>query len=141
MIFYFIFCFIIPLAWCFIFCDKRHIVRYFPLGVLIGYLINIIEEPFWKFGFAGHDTYINLFFNFGYFPAITILVIHLWDRQGKSVLFVAPFAFTFIEYVAVLFKVIIYEPAWNNFYTFLSYCLGIGILFIYVKLSEKITGC
>ncbi|MCR8656526.1 CBO0543 family protein [Paenibacillus endoradicis] len=115
-----------------------------PIASLVALLINIFgfHLNFWSFTpfISGEESMSVLPMDLGLYPVISCYMIH-WIRISQInhvvILFVVITFTTFLEYLTLLMGKASYSNSWNIYWTFISYLLAYGIVYVYYRILYK----
>jgi hypothetical protein len=116
----------------------------FPVGALISMIINSLgfQMKFWDFTpLIPDDQSVSAMpLDLGLYPLIAcfmIRTIFLHRKKTALIMFLFVLFTTLLEYMGLLIGKVTYGNGWNIGYTFLSYLLALGIVYLYFRLLER----
>lgn len=116
----------------------------FPIGAVSSLVINSIgfQLKFWDFTplIPNDESVSALPLDIGLYPLLACFMIWLINSRPiltVLILFLFILGTTLLEFMALIFGKVTYGNGWNIGYTFLSYLLAFGIVFIYFKLLKR----
>ncbi|MCA0756348.1 hypothetical protein KP806_14940 [Paenibacillus sp. N4] len=116
----------------------------FPAGSIISSLINALgfHLKFWDFTplIPNDESISALPLDIGMYPLLACFMIRTIIQKRKKtalVFFLFVFSTTVLEYIGTIIGKVSYGHGWNVGFTFLSYCVGFGTVFLYFKLLER----
>lgn len=131
--------FIIP--WIFgvilYFKDRKTVLIIAPFSSIIAYIVNEFgfHLNFWRVvpvNINGDHTSISV--NLGLYSVLGCYLIHYILKEhmnSYSIILIFAIATTMLEYLGVLFNLVIYGNGWNIGWTFLSYLIPYLLLYFY----------
>lgn len=121
--------------------NPRILVLICPIGAVASLVINSLgfQMGFWDFTpFIPNDESVSAMpLDLGLYPILgSYMILAIQSHKSKTglVLFLFIFFTTLLEFTALLFGKVSYGNGWNIGYTFLSYVLAFGIVYLYYKL-------
>lgn len=115
-----------------------------PIASLVAILSNTFgfQLKFWSFTplIHGEESISALPLDLGLYPVIACYMVH-WIRISQTnhlvILFVTILFTTILEYVALLIGKTSYSNGWNIYWTFVSYLIAYGIVYLYYRILAK----
>lgn len=119
------------------FKDRKTVLIIAPFSSIIAYIINEFgfHLNFWRVvpvNINGDHTSISV--NLGLYCVLGCYLIHYISKEhmnSYSIILIFAIASTMLEYLGVLFNLVIYGNGWNIGWTFLSYIIPYSLLYFY----------
>ncbi|WP_054025745.1 CBO0543 family protein [Bacillus sp. FJAT-28004] len=123
--------------------SPKTLLLIFPIGAVTSMVINSFgfQLMFWDFTplIPNDESVSALPLDIGLYPLLACFMIWLINSRPVNtalVMFLFILGTTLLEFMALLIGKVSYGNGWNIGYTFLSYLLAFGIVFIYYKLLK-----
>ncbi|WP_141500910.1 CBO0543 family protein [Paenibacillus luteus] len=124
--------------------SPKTLLLIYPIGSVASLVINSFgfQLGFWDFTplIPNDESVSALPLDIGLYPILgsfMIWTILLHRNKTALILFVFILFTTLLEFSALLFGKVTYGNGWNIGFTFLSYLLAFGIVYLYFKLLER----
>lgn len=131
--------FIIP--WIFgimlYFKDKKTVLIIAPFSSILAYIINefCFHYNFWRvIPINVNDDYTSISVNLGLYSVLGCYLIYCISRKYLKpylIILIFTVATTALEYLGLLFHLVIYANGWNIGWTFLSYLIPYLLIYCY----------
>ncbi|WP_308635473.1 CBO0543 family protein [Paenibacillus silvisoli] len=124
--------------------DIRILVLMFPVGAMVSFATNLFGFHFelWNMKpFMNEEAYAALPYNFGTFPLLGCLMLHLIDRTRLHPIFwliACSLCKTGLEGISVWVGRVTYDNGWNIGWTFVSYLAANLIGYAYFHLLRRV---
>ncbi|OBZ10310.1 CBO0543 family protein [Bacillus sp. FJAT-26390] len=124
--------------------SPKTLLLIYPVGALVSMAINSLgfQMRFWDFTplIPNDESVSALPLDLGLYPIIAcfmIWTIMLHRNKTALILFLFVLFTTLLEYVGLLIGKVTYGNGWNIGFTFLSYLLALGFVYIYFRILER----